>query len=254
MICKEPYQNDGWKLGSTIHRPVALPCGHVFGLQCIARWILSANYDNRCPLCRVWIINGRRIEEPHDHLLEAALINLDILFRDETDELISPAQKNRLLDAYEVYLRGHGARVAGVKFDQVMVVLEEFLSTICTEEDIRQPLEDIDQLVAHVRRAADVRADGEPKLFLSQRAVQTLHWIFLAVAAYIFTGILWRLAIRPEDPLFNLVLWGYFCFLALLASVLVQECGIEPSFKTIIWAVVAGVLLASIQWHFVEKM
>lgn len=41
-ICFEPYDNSGG------HRPCCLKCGHLFGKDCIERWI---NTQKRCPDC-----------------------------------------------------------------------------------------------------------------------------------------------------------------------------------------------------------
>lgn len=50
IICKEPYDKNDWKLGETANRPVELQCGHIFGIQCLARLIFQESFSNKCPL------------------------------------------------------------------------------------------------------------------------------------------------------------------------------------------------------------
>ena len=66
-ICKDSYRNNGWRLGGTLHCPVILRCGHVFGFQCLARWMLTANFDD-----------GEKSEQ-------AELEGVDILVEDVND-------------------------------------------------------------------------------------------------------------------------------------------------------------------------
>ena len=44
-ICQAPYQRE---------RPVELPCGHIFGHRCAARWLKQAK---TCPTCRERLVN-----------------------------------------------------------------------------------------------------------------------------------------------------------------------------------------------------
>ncbi|KAH7401203.1 hypothetical protein BKA66DRAFT_405355 [Pyrenochaeta sp. MPI-SDFR-AT-0127] len=45
MICTEPF--------SATHEPVALPCKHIFGHECIKRWVKDGRGNTRaCPTCR----------------------------------------------------------------------------------------------------------------------------------------------------------------------------------------------------------
>ena len=51
-ICHDPYEYKAWQLGQTVHRPIQLTCGHVFGLPCLARWASEVEFSNHCPFCR----------------------------------------------------------------------------------------------------------------------------------------------------------------------------------------------------------
>lgn len=58
FICKEPYDATvkSWEVGRTINSPVRLPCKHHLGIQCLARRMLSPNFDGHCSFCRTIII------------------------------------------------------------------------------------------------------------------------------------------------------------------------------------------------------
>lgn len=79
LICKEPYHNDGWQLGQTVHRPLGLPCGHVLGFHCLALWMLSTNFDNHCPLCRTNIYDPSTATDPLSPALGLSFVRLEVL-------------------------------------------------------------------------------------------------------------------------------------------------------------------------------
>lgn len=47
-ICQEPYYSKSAK-----EIPVKLPCAHIFGSDCISKWLSSPTSQRRCPLCRI---------------------------------------------------------------------------------------------------------------------------------------------------------------------------------------------------------
>lgn len=64
-ICHEPFIS-----GNNPERPIALPCGHIFGEGCILKWVspLSKNgIKNNCPLCRKPILQLGAQEPPRTH-------------------------------------------------------------------------------------------------------------------------------------------------------------------------------------------
>lgn len=52
IICTEPF--------SATHHPVALPCKHIFGHQCIKRWLSNGRGNHSaCPTCRYVVLDNR---------------------------------------------------------------------------------------------------------------------------------------------------------------------------------------------------
>lgn len=65
FICKEPYtesttDTDGNATTTVNDEPVSIPCGHIFGRECITAWVgtanaqtaQSSNQGTTCPTCR----------------------------------------------------------------------------------------------------------------------------------------------------------------------------------------------------------
>ncbi|GAB4833590.1 hypothetical protein Ancab_031833 [Ancistrocladus abbreviatus] len=44
-ICMEPWSNDG------DHQPSCLPCGHLYGMSCIKKWLQQRKSSGKCPHC-----------------------------------------------------------------------------------------------------------------------------------------------------------------------------------------------------------
>ena len=125
-VCLEPFNSSPWQLEGTLNRPVRLPCGHIIGIQCLARWALSANFDNRCSLCRVKVIDTSRVPIT-DRNSGCALMILETLAVFEGS--ISSARKERLLDIYRKGKWGprrKGRRVL-LDADRLMMLYEEFV-------------------------------------------------------------------------------------------------------------------------------
>ena len=237
FICIEPYVNNSWKRDSTLHRPVALPCGHVLGSQCLIRWALSPNFNNSCPLCRARVV--RRHEERYAGLLEDSLVNLEEILQIVAKHPILPAQKIQLLDLLEVSLRGKRSAVLGVRFDQAMAVWEEMLNKRCAKSAVP------------VRRLAWVDRDGEPRLVLSHKAVQIVRSLSSAELLYVTTGLLWdaytgRVVTFPE-----LLLSASICILAILVCLFVELLEMPLKLKHDFFAAIVGILLASFVRHII---
>lgn len=134
LICKGPYQNDGWQLGQTVHRPVGLRCGHVPGFQCLALWMLSTNFDNHCPLCRTRIYDPSIAREPLSPALALSFARLEVLAVTAHNG-ISGAQKRWLLKSIKQSLQPLQGDTAldttTENIDRIVVVWEEFLHKIC---------------------------------------------------------------------------------------------------------------------------
>ncbi|KAJ4373313.1 hypothetical protein N0V83_003607 [Neocucurbitaria cava] len=52
IVCTEPF--------SSTHQPVALPCKHIFGHECIKRWLKSGRGNtSACPTCRYVVVEKK---------------------------------------------------------------------------------------------------------------------------------------------------------------------------------------------------
>ena len=132
FICKDSYQSNKWELGGTVNHPVALPCGHTLGLQCLARWVLLAGFDNSCCSCRTPIINPPATRGQLSRAL-APSFGLEILAVVGSNG-ISDIQKMRLLRAFEKSLGSEETLwKLRKKSDRVMVVWEEMLNKLCND-------------------------------------------------------------------------------------------------------------------------
>lgn len=122
-ICKEAYQDNKWELGGTVHCPVTLPCGHVLGFQCLARWMLSASFDNHCSFCRAQIVDHSAIRNHLNTALKSSFARLEILAVVAPNG-ISQTQKNQLLSGRTLWALNKNS-------DRVSVVWEEILEKMC---------------------------------------------------------------------------------------------------------------------------
>ena len=134
FICKEPYQENAWELGGTFHRPVKLPCGHKLGFQCLARWMVSPNFINHCPLCRGQIVAP--LTTPRNRLsrpMASSFASLETLAVVASNG-VSLTQKTRLLEVVKNALwsekRDWTSADSG---DRIMAAWEEFLNQMCEE-------------------------------------------------------------------------------------------------------------------------
>jgi len=131
FICKEPYNvgSREWVPGGLHDFPVRLPCRHVLGNQCLARWILSPNFDNHCCLCRARIIP----ELDKETLLDDAMDFLWLIICFQMG--FSPAVKEAVLSAISVLLEsGPNTRTARIGKDRTMMLFEEFLDHFARED------------------------------------------------------------------------------------------------------------------------
>ncbi len=80
-MCKALYE---WQPvpRATMNQPVALSCGHNVGIQCLAEWMLSQNFDGRCFYCRTLILDPIRnpnLLQAQNPIVTAAFIDLETL-------------------------------------------------------------------------------------------------------------------------------------------------------------------------------
>ncbi|KAL9136200.1 MAG: hypothetical protein Q9175_002589 [Cornicularia normoerica] len=135
-ICREHFEW-GPMPGKTMNRPVKLTCGHVFGVQCFAQWMLSPNFDGLCPFCRAIVLDPTR-PQVQNPIVTAAVTNLEILclFQDR----VCAMRKGALFDIFEKSLP---AEVQDR--DRLMMLWEEFLDSMC--DDPSEPETALEQLL-----------------------------------------------------------------------------------------------------------
>jgi len=112
-ICFQPYSSE--PTGDT---PLKMPCGHIFGSDCLLNWAQSLGSELTCPVCRC---------NPLANVLtiDKALAEVGILAYPDPADLIdfglirgsllkSPSQlQAQRLDAISVYLRGEATTESG---------------------------------------------------------------------------------------------------------------------------------------------
>ena len=143
-ICKEPFQGLQTP-GETLDRPVRLSCGHIFGLQCLARWMFSTYMDGHCSYCRAIIVDPTRAKAQHP-VLTATLTNLEILGLFQGH--ISAERKTELLSIFRASLESRRDHTF-LDHARLLMLWEELLESMCDEptdpepvrgNDVRAPL------------------------------------------------------------------------------------------------------------------
>lgn len=133
FICHEPYYDeapasndkDNNEDKSSRDLPVKLPCGHILGLQCLTRWVLSSNYDNHCSLDRTLIVPAQDPDVPAIRGKGADLLDILAVF----NGIVTKKRKAELLD-----LMGK----QGVT-ERTIIVIEEYLKAFRGRESIVVP-------------------------------------------------------------------------------------------------------------------
>ena len=124
-ICQEPYREAPLE-GKSLNRPVRLRCGHVYGIQCLAHWLLSESSNLLCPHCRTPIVEASRLHMT-ESILTAAMVNLEIFCLFEGN--FPPDKKESVLAIFERSLGmvwGNEPRDR----DRLMMMWEEFLQRL----------------------------------------------------------------------------------------------------------------------------
>lgn len=259
-ICKEGYQNNEWQRGEIVHRPVALPCGHILGFQCLARWMLSPTFDNQCYLCRAQIIDPPATRANLNRELASSFARLEILAV-VAGNGISRDQKSQLLDVFENSLWGEKALwVLTKNSDRVMVVWEEFLESVCTKSAITSEEERVIQLVEQLVAMPE---DHRNLLFFALQT-RVSHWLRMPdVQAGLFvltapvsavTTFLWNRGAGGEYSITGMILdWkastGMYrraWLSAIFVDMIFAFYRIRLGYKTFLGALVLGLVLSSL--------
>lgn len=89
-ICFQPYYFDGAR---PAEKPTQLPCGHIYGKQCILRWTQESN---TCPMCRKSLFHNvpwrSSNDNPEVHIVEIEPLEdwETMLYEQSVAEMISP--------------------------------------------------------------------------------------------------------------------------------------------------------------------
>ncbi|MCJ1461069.1 hypothetical protein MMC28_011451 [Mycoblastus sanguinarius] len=137
FICREQYdtQIKPWQFGSTMNYPVALPCGHHVGLQRLARWILSLNFDNHCSICRTKVIGKSKHDRYYDrsNIINGSFFLAVLAMYNSCNTF---ARKEKLLKAVQNINRNPETAVgASEPGDRVMILFEEYLGLLMASVD-----------------------------------------------------------------------------------------------------------------------
>ena len=156
VICQSPFDNNVWKLGETVNRPVKLDCGHVFGIQCLAHLVFTSDFSNRCPLCRAQLMPDSFERNPSGQSWKAAvpLLRLLMMFGGNPETF----SKEKALDVLQNGLEREGliGPVPGKHMHRVMVLYDEFLSQFCN--DPQPTMGDVSRLASAEARIEELLA------------------------------------------------------------------------------------------------
>ena len=136
-VCKEPFKLTQTP-EETIDQPVRLSCGHVFGIQCLARWMFSENFDGCCSYCRAIIMGPSQLRVPHP-AVTALLTSFEILCH--FDGVLSTQSKAALMDVFEKSweLHWHDKPQDALR---LKMVWEELLNNIFNQYSLPEPAQE----------------------------------------------------------------------------------------------------------------
>ena len=174
-ICKAPFGYPR-EPENIMDRPVRLSCGHVFGLQCLAKWMLSPKYDAHCSYCRIIVVDPTRLKTQH-RILTANLTYFEIVCLFEGQ--ISADRETALLRIFGNSLKWDWADEAQPaelqNYNRLMMLWDEFLNSVHDdapapepqqEPDVRAPrLNQLMQLALEPQQRYIVRDAHEVSLF-----------------------------------------------------------------------------------------
>ena len=127
-LCCEPYKESTWQLDGPLNRPVRLNCGHAFGLKCLAQWMFSENFSNRCPYCAVLIFSAAVVAyHPLLSLCSMICVAIDVNERWAATFLpIDLALERRMMfmRVLQTSYVAHGSLAADEAFCRPLILLE----------------------------------------------------------------------------------------------------------------------------------
>ena len=133
-VCKEPFKLTQTP-EETMNQPVRLSCGHIFGIQCLARWMLSENFDGCCSYCRTTMVRPSQLGVPHP-AVTALLTSFEILCH--FDGALSAKSKTALMGAFDKSRKLHW-HDKPQDAPRLKMVWEELLNNIFNQYSLPEP-------------------------------------------------------------------------------------------------------------------
>ena len=136
FICQEPYDSRRlvWAPEAVINYPVALPCHHHVGLQCLATWMFSSNFDNHCAMCRQEIV-------PSDKRFSTRAAERQLITTaHEIRERVKTTRRHGFLTSMGEVCRNHKP-LDHMEYgkDRVLIAFEAFLKSLPRRPDPQVP-------------------------------------------------------------------------------------------------------------------
>ena len=212
-ICTEPYLEGPCELRDALDAPVKLRCGHIFGHNCLVRWMLSLNFDNHCLFGRAQVVDESDLESPDPNVFAQQIFFRYIVF----DKVRNTSNCKQVMlehvDKYLGALKLFGCTASGV-FDKYRVVMiwEEFLDMVNREAEEHRLLiqsrerwwaEEDRRVDEHRRDVAEAARRLEQQQEIQRRWSQGRIAIIVSVAGIVIfsrLGLLW-------DSYHNGALW-----------------------------------------------
>ena len=231
-ICKDSYRNNGWRLGGTLHCPVILRCGHVFGFQCLARWMLTANFDDRCPFCRGEVIAPLSTPEIPERLRDvysASVLCLETLGV-MAGSGISQDQKEKLLSQQRMTVSNYGFLGEFADGgDRIMVAWEELLNTMCENESVARP-----------------PRDNEVSLIFSHEQIRLALFVSFMAMAYETSGPIWDYFLARAHSVIATILAAWLWIASTIVTYNLWLCRVPWNDGAALTGTMGGVMFAGI--------
>lgn len=158
-ICHDPFAKDPWKMGETVNSPVKVECGHIFGIQCLARLLYSDESSARCPLCRAKIVPKTVEENPSVLAWDLVTPVLRLLLGLGQD--LAPVVKAQTLEILQTTLRSRDLKES-VSIDRIMIIYEELYTQFCRPS-------------AAAQRAVEVQAANDNHIYGLEEELRLLQ-------------------------------------------------------------------------------
>ena len=135
-ICTEPYLETSGELRDPLDAPVRIRCGHIFGHNCLVRWMLSDNFDNQCPYCRSQVVDESDLESPDPNVAVQWGCFERFLLRNFHDTSNRRQEWLDRIDQYPYEIMNVGCTASEVSNkDRAMMIWEEVLDRVDREDE-----------------------------------------------------------------------------------------------------------------------